>query len=314
MQRNILTKTGTCAILSLLLHGHCALGQLKINSFTRSGEITWSGANPTNAICLQWASAITGPWQSTLNGQSLLLSATVTKTSVAVAGSPTFYRIRTASTSSLADALTEGATKNLNRLAIRFDPPPSSGRPYGGGMLISSDSSFDAFGSTWELDYEGNDPSSGFQAVHPYKSGQCIISIKHDSVGLDAPERWLEVGYGGGNFATLTRLADYNTFFPLKNAKKYHFKTTVSSAGGVSIFVNEVLVATGKLGVVNAIDFTVTEFENFPGGRFWAPQPFRGTGFPQQWQKGHAGIIVEPTDRGGGDFNGVFSVQYAPGL
>jgi hypothetical protein len=303
----------TLSLLAWITFSYSVMGQIRISSLSRGGQITWTGVSSEDTICLQWSSAITGPWQSTLDGQSLLLSSTATKTNVPFSGGPTFYRIRTAGTSAIADALTEGATKNLNRLAVRFDPPPSGGRPDGAGVVISADSSFEAFGTFWELDYEGNDPSPGIQAIHPYKSGQCIISIKHDSLGLDTPERWLEVGYGGGNFAALTRLPAYNTIFPLKNARKYHLKTAVSPAGDVSIFVDSVLVATGKLSEVHAIDFTVTEFENFPGGRFWDPKPFRGVGFLQQWQKGYAGIIVEPTDRST-NFNGVFSVSYAPGL
>lgn len=71
---------------------------------------------------------------------------------------------------------------------------------------------------------------------------------------------------------------------------------------------------TRKDAAAHPIDFTVTKFENFHARSSWDIKPFRGAGFPMQWQKGYTGIIVEPTDHSGGGFIGVFKVVYAPGL
>ncbi len=209
----------------------------------------------------------------------------------------------------IASLLTERSSRNVNEFAIPFLPPPGSGRRNRRGLMVFGNSSFDALGSTWQFDYQRND--RGVQLLHPFGSGQCVITIHRVSLGLSTPARWLEIGYGSGNTNALARLPAYTNFFPLLNSGNYHIRTTVMPSGAVSVFFNGSLVATGAVSNVHPIDFTVGPDEIFSGMSDWDSRKFEGKGFPLIWPKGSAGIIIEPVDTG---FNKLFSITYYPGF
>ena len=169
--------------------------------------------------------------------------------------------------------------------------------------------SFDVFGSNWEFDYQRND--WGVQVVHPFNSGQCVITLHRASLGLSTPSRWLEIGYGSGDTNAFTPTPAFANFFPLLDATNYHVKTAISAAGLVSVSLNGSVVATATVSNLHQIDFNVGTNETFLGASAFDTRQFTGAGFPLLWQKGYTGIIIEPVDTG---YNRLYSITYTPGL
>lgn len=291
----------------LLACGVSGRSQTIVNSLSRNGELTWSGTTTGDVVCVQWAPTIAGPWFSSWDE----LCSIVVTSQVSRANVPMFYRIvkNTGGAADIATSLTARTATNVNAQAIRFVPPAGDGRSHRAGVMLAGSSSFEPFGSSWEFDYQRSD--WGLQIVHPFKAGQCIITIHRTALGLSAPARWLEIGYGDGVTTNLIHTSAYTNFFPLLNGTNYHIKTTVTPTGGVSIFFNGSLVATGALGAVHAIDFTVGAAETFPGQSSFDTRQFTGASFPLKWQKGYTGLIIEPVDTG---FNNVYSLKYSPGF
>src|SRR5947207_114142 len=74
----------------LCLQAGRLLGQgLVIVSFQNNGALTWTNAVGTNAFAVEWASAVTGPWQEDWSALSSLIT-TGAQTTVSV---PMFYRV-----------------------------------------------------------------------------------------------------------------------------------------------------------------------------------------------------------------------------
>ncbi len=222
-----------------------------------------------------------------------------------------FYRIVKQPTvpANIANLLADRSSSGVNPQAIRFTPPAGDGRGHRTGVMLAGNNAFDAFGSSWEFDYQRND--WGVQTVHPFKNGHCVITLHRNSLGLDTPARWLEIGYGGGTLSNLVHTPAYTNVFPLVSGASYHVKTAVDASGGVSIFLNSSLVASGAIATARAIDFNVNTNEDYPGSSVFDTRQFTGTSFPTNWQKGYAGLILEPVDTGS---NRVSSLKYLPGF
>src|ERR1043165_9036613 len=256
--------------------------QIVINSLDSNGEIRWSGVSTGDLVCIQWDPAVTGPWHSSWDGLcSIMMTSSVGRASV-----PMFYRIirNPASPTPVAGVLTDRTGTNINTSVLRFVQPAGNGRGHRAGVLAFGNSSFDAFGSTWEFDYQRDD--WGVQVVHPFNSGQFIITLHRATLGLSAPSRWLEIGYGSGDTNVFTHTPAFTNVFPLLNATNYHVKTVVTPGGIVSVSLNGSLVATGAVSSVHPIDFNVGTNETFEGESVWDTRQFTGAGFPLLCRRG----------------------------
>ncbi|HIG31392.1 MAG TPA: hypothetical protein EYG57_11130 [Planctomycetes bacterium] len=205
----------------------------------------------------------------------------------------------------IADTLSARKTAFVHPSALTFTPPKRSGRSERIGILVPSVDEFESRGSEWEFDYRWND--RGVQLIHPFKNGQCIITIERDSISLTTPIRWVETGHEGydqGNTGNLSYTAGYDDVFPLDDYSRHHVQTTVETSGRVLVSVDYVIVADGEVTEAFPIDFSVSETTD-------AEKMFSGDGFPLQWSRGFAGVIVEPV---GGAFNGLTRLTYFPGL
>jgi len=163
-------------------------------------------------------------------------------------------------------------------------------------------------GSKWEFDYRRND--KGIQLIHPFGDGQCILTIERNSISLTTPRRWIDIGYEQGNMGNLAYTAAFENIFPLDDISSYHVQTYVDGSGTVFVNVENMLVATGTLEVAHPIDFFISPVETFRASSTFAELKFSGDGFPVQWSKGLAGVILEPVDTG---FNQVSQLTYSPG-
>jgi hypothetical protein len=294
-------------LFCLIFSCYSVRSQLVINSLSQNGQITWSGTSTGDVVCVQWAPTAAGPWYSSWDELcSIVVTSTVNRAEV-----PMFYRIlkNTGLPANIADKLTDRTSANVNPQAIRFVPPAGDGRGHRAGVMLKGNSLFDAFGSTWEFDYQRDD--WGVQVIHPFKTGQCIFTIHRNSLGLSTPARWLEIGYGTGTMSNLVHTTAYTNIFPLVSGTSYHIKTAVTPGGGVSVLLNGSLVATGTVTMANQIDFNVGTNETYQGQSVWDVREFTGANFPLVWQKGYSGVILEPVDTGS---NRLSTIKYFPGF
>jgi hypothetical protein len=215
----------------------------------------------------------------------------------------------------IATALTDRASTNISSAALKFLPPAGDGRGKRAGLVIKSDSTFRTLGSMWEFDYAVSENFPGVQVIHPYKDGQCIIAIYPDSAALRTPQRWTEIGYRqpGQPALGLSRAADHSKIFPLSPTRRYHVKSIVGATGNVSLFIDDLLVASGNISISYPIDFSVSPSEPFNGSSSWDSRQFTGDGFPLKWAEGFAGVLLEPIDNSGGAVNQMFQLNYSPG-
>ena len=199
------------------------------------------------------------------------------------------------SSSLVADVLSFRRSSHLHPAALSFEPPQGDGRGRRIGLLVPSSEGFESEGSEWSFDYRRND--RGVQLIHPFGNGQCLIVIERDSIGVATPRRWEEIGYRNRNTTRLSYTSAFNTRFPLDDYLAHHVQTRVDGSGRVTVSVDHELVAEGKISEAWPIQFSTADFS--------------GDGFPEQWTRGFAGVIVEPVD---GGFNGLTRLHYSPGV
>lgn len=208
----------------------------------------------------------------------------------------------------IASRITGRTIQGIHESILRFQPPPAESKQRRMGIVFQAGLDWTALGSSWEFDWHRDE--SGVQLIHPVRSGQCMITIHGDSIGISTPERWTEVGYGPGNERAVLRTALFGRFFPLVDGFRYRIKSHVSPDGSVSIFINRQLVARGLVTEPHPISFQIGEDEVYPGASSEGGGTFEGEDFPQLWGKGGAGLILEPVDRG---LNEVEQATFSPG-
>ena len=206
----------------------------------------------------------------------------------------------------IADIVNSRWVRGLHGSAIHFTPPLGNQKNGQNGIALSAGEDWASTGTLWDVEWRRED--AGLQLIHPFGSGQCIISIQENSVGLSTPQSWIEVGYGPGIRTSLLFSPAFNQNFPLLDNFPYRIKTQVSPDGSVSVYVNRQLVASGTVSNTHPIDFKIADGEFFPSGPLNGGGAFEGEDFPVVWPKGTAGLILEPAESRNSE---VRSVQFA---
>jgi len=97
----------------------------------------------------------------------------------------------------------------------------------------------------------------------------------------------------------------------LKEDEPQQFTSILLPDGAYQLKADDRVLASMKLQSAHAISFQLKPGARFPGASGWAKLEFRGDPFPEQWQPGYAGILVEPLDDGQ---NTVRDLRYGPGI
>ena len=130
-------------------------------------------------------------------------------------------------------------------------------------------------------------------------------------VGASTPRAWTQVGYGGGDPRRLTFTDAFKEQFPLKADEPASFTSTLRPDGTYELAVNDQVVARGKFKAASPLSFVIKKGATFPAASGWAKLEFKGHQFPEQWEPGYAGILIEPLDNGQ---NTVTALRFAPAL
>ncbi len=144
----------------LLTFATAAQSQFVINSFQSGGRLSATGALPGEVISVQWADSIDGPWTSSLDGlSSILVTSQVSRLTIPIPSSETFgfFRLRRNVTKPIATYIGDRAITNVATGAHTFVPPAGDGRSRRNGVWLISDSSWQNWGTLWDLDYQFSD-------------------------------------------------------------------------------------------------------------------------------------------------------------
>jgi hypothetical protein len=196
-------------------------------------------------------------------------------------------------------------------LAVAFDAPRGDGRGGAKGILACAGPEWMKLGTRWAFTYARGGSAFGLQIIHPLKSGQAIIHLKREGVGLSSARAWAQSGYGGGDRAPLRTSEVFKKLFPLVEDKPYRVVSTLLPDGAYEMKVEDEVVVTGQVRGAQPLSFELTEGQRFPGGSGWGKLEFTGEGFIPQWRRGFCGVIVEPLDNGR---NAVSALRFSPSI
>ena len=199
----------------------------------------------------------------------------------------------------------------VHALARVFDGPWGDGRNGAKGVVVNSGLQWSRVGTRWSFSYVRSGSAYGLQVIHPFQKGQVIIHIRQSGVGASTPRAWTQVGYGGGDARRLAFTDAFKEEFPLKVDEAASFTSTLRPDGTYELTANGRLVALGKFKVASPLSFVIKKGARFPGASGWAKLEFKGNEFPEQWEPGYAGILLEPLD---GGQNTVTALRFAPSL
>ena len=201
--------------------------------------------------------------------------------------------------------------REVHRLARVFDGPRGDGRLGAKGVVVCSGILWEKTGTRWAFRYRRSKAAYGVQVIHPYKKGQVVIRITRTGVAMATPRAWAEIGYHSGGSKRLTRTEYFPKVFPLKETELTDFVSTLRPDGSYELEAKGEVVARGRFTEASAISFELKEGQTFPGASGWGKLEFKGHQFPEQWEPGYGGILLEPLDSGE---NTVIGLTFLPSL
>ncbi len=205
----------------------------------------------------------------------------------------------------------KGPTRDVQQLARAFDGPRGDGRSGARGVVIQGGQLWSRLGTRWRFGWMRGGSAWGVQIIHPLKDGQVVIHVKKSGIGVSTPRAWTEVGYGRGDAKALTRTDAYDKLFPLEDDRLYWIDSALRPDGSYQLSIGDEVVATGTLGAAHPISFAIAPGQRFPLASGWGELKFEGKEFPEQWEAGCAGILLEPLDNGR---NQAVGLSFAPDL
>lgn len=205
----------------------------------------------------------------------------------------------------------KGPTQNVHRLARAFDGPRGDGRSGARGVAVQGGQLWPRLGTRWRFGWLRGGSAWGVQIIHPFRGGQVVIHVKKGGLGVSTPRAWTEVGYGPADAKALTRTDAYDRLFPLEDDRLYWIDSALRPDGSYELSIGDQVVATGRLGAAHPISFAIAPGRRFPRASGWGELKFGGKEFPEQWEPGGAGILLEPLDAGR---NQAVGLSFAPDL
>lgn len=190
----------------------------------------------------------------------------------------------------------KGSVDGAAEGVIAFDGPPGDGRRGAKGILVRPAGDLD--GSTWSFVYTRGGSARGLQIIHPRGTGQAIIHVNKESIGLSRPGEWRAVGYGSGDTDAFKTERAFEETFPLQDGKEYRIVSRMNGNGSYEIHIDDRLVARANVGRASPLDFEIPEDQRFPGSSGHDKLIFHGEGFPLQWEANMAGLLLGPLDSG----------------
>ncbi|NQT88501.1 hypothetical protein HQ560_17170, partial [bacterium] len=179
------------------------------------------------------------------------------------------------------------------------------------GVVVNSGEPWQTTETSWLFRYARAKSAYGVQIIHPLKDGQVVIRITRGGVVAATPRAWTEIGYQRGDARRLTFTEDFKALFPLKDNQPAAVASTLRADGSYELQMDGRVVAQGVFMAASPLSFAMKAGARFPGGSSWAKRIFSGRQFPEQWEAGYAGILVEPLDSGQ---NTVSDLHYSPGI
>lgn len=205
----------------------------------------------------------------------------------------------------------KGGASQLHRLARVFDGPRGNGRSGAKGVVVCSGMLWEKLGTRWAFRYRRSASAYGIQVIHPYKKGQVVVRITRGGVAVATPRAWTEIGYHHGDSKRLAFTEHFKEVFPLKEDRFADFVSTLRPDGSYELEANGEVVARGRFTAAHPLSFELKEGQTFPGASGWGKLEFKGHEFPEQWEPGYGGILLEPLDNGS---NGVTLLRFLPSL
>ncbi len=206
-------------------------------------------------------------------------------------------------------ATKQGATAPAEG-SIVFDGPPGDGRVGSKGILVKTNPALVTAGSTWKFRFTRGGTAYGLQIVHPLARGHAIAFLNKNSIALDTPKAWRDVGFGTSEDHRVTRTPGAAKIFPLKDDQPYEVTSCLSAGGAFELYVDGQIVARGHATGAHPLDLTIPAGKAFPlAGR--PPLRFYGPGLQLEWSPGWAGLILGPMD---GGTNRCEDIRFFPGV
>lgn len=205
----------------------------------------------------------------------------------------------------------KGRMGGVHRLARVFDGPRGDGRAGARGVVVRGGRGWSELGTRWRFRWLRSGSAWGVQIIHPLREGQVMIHVKKKGLGVSTPRAWREVGYGGGDAKPLTRTDAFEEVFPLEAGRLYQLDSVLRPDGAYQLSIDDEAVATATFRVAHPLSFAIGPGQRFPLASGWGELTFAGKGFPERWEAGYGGVLLEPLDSGR---NQAVGVTFAPAL
>lgn len=191
----------------------------------------------------------------------------------------------------------KGEAKDLAPGIIAFDGPTGDGRRGAKGILLTNDPAIGKAGTIWAFTYVRQGTAQVLEIIHPHGSGQVVIHVRKDGIGVSTPESWTECGYGAGDVRKIKEARDFNDVFPLKDGQEYPVISRLDGQGGYQLTIDGKIVATARISKTYPLSLEIKDGVRFPGaGRDGLE--FKGPDLPLKWTAGYAALLVGPIDNG----------------